>query len=156
MVTSTTSLDSEDFTMYPLNKETIAEESMFINEETQGLQGVVLNESAVGVDLPTIVELVIVETAPAMKGASATSRTKPATLSTGLVVQVPEHIAEGDRIKVNTDGKLQVVRTDLSFFHTSPDYPGFFVLDVDILWLQYFLKSRRCRQYVMTCVSVTS
>ena len=64
---------------------------------------VVLNESAVGVDLPTIVELVIVETAPAMKGASATSRTKPATLSTGLVVQVPEHIAEGDRIKVNTD-----------------------------------------------------
>ncbi|MEE3209552.1 MAG: elongation factor P-like protein YeiP, partial [Pseudomonadota bacterium] len=34
---------------------------------------------------------------------SATSRTKPATLSTGLVVQVPEHIAEGDRIKVNTD-----------------------------------------------------
>jgi elongation factor P len=96
-------MDSEDFTMYPLNKESIADEVLFINEETQGLQVVVLNESAVGVDLPTIVELVIVETAPAMKGASATSRTKPATLSTGLVVQVPEHIAEGDRIKINTD-----------------------------------------------------
>ncbi|TNC92811.1 elongation factor P-like protein YeiP [Thalassolituus sp.] len=96
-------MDSEDFTMYPLNKDQIEEEAQFITEETQGMQAVVLNDVAVGIDIPTIVELVITETAPAMKGASATSRTKPATLTTGLVVQVPEHIAEGDRIKVNTD-----------------------------------------------------
>ncbi|MEK9713113.1 MAG: elongation factor P-like protein YeiP [Thalassolituus sp.] len=96
-------MDSEDFTMYTMNKSQIEEEAQFITEETQGMQAIVLNEVAVGIDVPTIVELVIVETAPAMKGASATSRTKPATLTTGLVVQVPEHIAEGDRIKVNTE-----------------------------------------------------
>ena len=96
-------MDSEDFTMYPLNKESIEHEAQFINEETKGIQVVVLNDAAVGIDIPTIVELVITDTAPAMKGASATSRTKPATLTTGLVVSVPEHISTGDRIKVNTE-----------------------------------------------------
>lgn len=96
-------MDSEDFTMYPLNKESIEHEAQFINEETKGVQVVVLNDAAVGIDIPTIVELVITDTAPAMKGASATSRTKPATLTTGLVVSVPEHISTGDRIKVNTE-----------------------------------------------------
>jgi len=40
--------------------------------------------------------------APAMKGASATARSKPATLSTGLVVQVPEYLAQGEHIRINT------------------------------------------------------
>lgn len=48
-------------------------------------------------------ELDISETDPSIKGGSATARTKPATLSTGLVVQVPEHISTGDRIKVNVE-----------------------------------------------------
>ncbi|MEQ3693358.1 MAG: elongation factor P-like protein YeiP [Alcanivorax sp.] len=96
-------MDNEDFTMFSLNKESIEDEALFIAEDTQGLQVVVLNDSPVGVDLPSVVELVITDTAPAMKGSSATSRTKPATLTTGLVVQVPEHISIGDRIKINVD-----------------------------------------------------
>ena len=44
----------------------------------------------------------IVDTAPAIKGASASARSKPATCSTGLVVQVPEYLENGERIKVNT------------------------------------------------------
>ena len=96
-------MDSEDYSSYPLNKSTIAEQAPFITEETQDLQVVILNDSPVGVDLPTIVELEITDTAPAMKGASATSRTKPATLTTGLVVQVPEHISTGDRIRINVE-----------------------------------------------------
>ena len=96
-------MDSEDYTSYSLNKGTIADEALFIAEDTQNLQVVVLNDAPVGVDLPGVVELVIVDTAPAMKGSSATSRTKPATLSTGLVVQVPEHISTGDRIRVNVE-----------------------------------------------------
>jgi elongation factor P len=96
-------MDSEDYTSYSLNKETIADEAQFIAEDTQNLQVVVLNDVPVGVDLPGVVELVIVDTAPAMKGSSATSRTKPATLTTGLVVQVPEHISTGDRIRVNVE-----------------------------------------------------
>ncbi|HEY7773897.1 MAG TPA: hypothetical protein VIC26_12005 [Marinagarivorans sp.] len=44
----------------------------------------------------------MVETDPSIKGASATARTKPATLSTGLIIQVPEYIANGETVKVNT------------------------------------------------------
>ncbi|HEX9801980.1 MAG TPA: hypothetical protein VGB35_01890 [Gammaproteobacteria bacterium] len=56
-----------------------------------------------GIDLPSTVSLEIVECSPGIKGASAAARTKPATLSTGLVVQVPEFLAPGEVIKVNTE-----------------------------------------------------
>ena len=52
--------------------------------------------------LPASVDLVITETDPSIKGGIGHSaRTKPAALSTGLIVQVPEHISTGDKIKVN-------------------------------------------------------
>ena len=54
------------------------------------------------IEMPVSVELTIVETDPIVRGASATSRTKPAKLQTGLVVQVPEYITTGERIKVDT------------------------------------------------------
>lgn len=95
-------MDNEDYTPYNLNKSSIADEVLFINEDTQGLQVVLVEGNPVGVDLPSTVELVIEETAPSIKGASASARTKPATLTTGLVVQVPEHISTGDKIKINT------------------------------------------------------
>jgi len=63
---------------------------------------VLVDGAPVTLELPSSVELEIVETAPSIKGGSATARTKPAILSTGLTVQVPEHISTGDRIKVNT------------------------------------------------------
>ena len=95
-------MDTEDYTPYNLNKDSIADEILFIDENTQGMQVVLVDGSPVGVELPSSVDLVILETDPSIKGGSATARTKPATLSTGLVVQVPEHISTGDKIKVNT------------------------------------------------------
>lgn len=95
-------MDTEDYTPYNLNKESIADEVLFIDENTQGMQVVLVDGSPVGIELPASVDLEITETDPSIKGGSATARTKPATLSTGLVVQVPEHISTGDRIKVNT------------------------------------------------------
>lgn len=95
-------MDNEDYTPYNLNTESIAEEIQFITEETQGLSVVLIEGSPVGVELPASVDLVITETAPSIKGASASARTKPATLSTGLTVQVPEHISTGDKIRINT------------------------------------------------------
>ena len=53
-------------------------------------------------EAPASVEMEIVETAPAMKGASQSARTKTAKLSSGLEIQVPEYLAEGERVKVNT------------------------------------------------------
>ena len=57
----------------------------------------------VGLDLPLTVDLKVEETAPAIKGATANAQLKPARLETGLVVQVPPFISDGDRVRVNTE-----------------------------------------------------
>jgi elongation factor P len=57
---------------------------------------------AVGIDLPASVELTVVETEPGLKSATASSVTKPAKTETGLVVQVPPFINEGEKIRVDT------------------------------------------------------
>jgi elongation factor P len=75
---------------------------LFINEETAGLQLLIVDDKPVGLELPASVDLVITETDPSIKGASASARTKPAILSTGLTVQVPEYISTGEKIKINT------------------------------------------------------
>jgi elongation factor P len=105
-------MDNEDYTPYNLNKESIEDEVLFIDENTQGVQVVLVDGAAVGIDLPSSVELVITETDPSIKGGSATARTKPAILSTGLTVQVPEHISTGDTIKVNTEERKFMGRAD--------------------------------------------
>jgi elongation factor P len=57
----------------------------------------------VGIELPPTVDLVVKETVPGIKGATASAQVKPATLETGLVVQVPPFVNEGDRVRVSTD-----------------------------------------------------
>lgn len=95
-------MDSEDYTPYNLHKDAIAEQTPFITENTSDLQVFIVNDIPVALDLPSSVDLAIIETDPSIKGASATARTKPATLSTGLIIQVPEYIPNGDTVKVNT------------------------------------------------------
>jgi elongation factor P len=59
-----------------------------------------------GVTLPTTVDLRVVETEPALRGATATASLKPATVETGLVVQVPQFVTDGDVVRVDTtEGK---------------------------------------------------
>jgi elongation factor P len=58
--------------------------------------------NAVGIELPTFVELTVVETEPGLKSATASSVTKPAKMETGLMVQVPPFINEGEKIRVDT------------------------------------------------------
>jgi elongation factor P len=60
-------------------------------------------DEPVGIELPQTVDLKVVETVPAIKGATATNQMKPATLETGVIVQVPPFVDEGDMIRVNTD-----------------------------------------------------
>jgi elongation factor P len=57
----------------------------------------------VGIELPATVDLVVKQTVPGIKGATASAQVKPATLETGLVVQVPPFVNEGDRIRVSTE-----------------------------------------------------
>jgi elongation factor P len=95
-------LDSADYNQYALSKEDLVEESNYLTEDLEGILALIYNEECVGVQLPTAVELRVTECDPSVKGDSATSRTKPATLETGLVVQVPEYLGEGVTIKVDT------------------------------------------------------
>lgn len=96
-------MDKEDYTPYHLKKDSIEDEVLFISESTDGIQVVIINDVPVGLELPAVVELEVTDTAPCLKGASATSRNKPATLSSGLTVQVPENISVGDKIRVNVE-----------------------------------------------------
>jgi elongation factor P len=105
-------MDTEDYSSYSLNKESIEDQLLFINEDTHGLLIVIVDDAPVALELPTSVELEIVETDPALKGGSATARTKPAILSTGLTVQVPEHISTGEKIKVNVEERKFMGRAD--------------------------------------------
>lgn len=96
-------MDDEDYTPYNLHKDALGDDLLFITEDTKGIQVLVVNDSPVALALPSTVELLITETDPSIKGGSATARTKPAILSTGLTVQVPEHISTGDKIKINVE-----------------------------------------------------
>jgi elongation factor P len=105
-------MDTGDYTPYNLNSESIADEILFIDEATDGIHVILVNEVPVALDLPSIVELDVMETDPSIKGGSATSRTKPAKLSTGLTVQVPEYVATGDKVRVNVEERKFVGRAE--------------------------------------------
>ncbi|MBB3207419.1 elongation factor P [Rhodopirellula rubra] len=95
-------MDKEDFQQYEVPVEDVEEELPYITEGLEGIRAMIYNDACVGLELPTAVELTITQCDPGVKGNSATSRTKPATLETGLIVQVPEYIKEGERLKIDT------------------------------------------------------
>ena len=95
-------LDDQDFNQWTLSLEDVGEAKDYITEGLEGILCLIYNGECVGVQLPTTIELTITRCDPGVRGNSATGRTKPATLETGLVVQVPEFIKEGERIKVDS------------------------------------------------------
>lgn len=95
-------LDQTDFNQYSLEATDLADEAKYLTDSLEGVQALIYKDECVGVQLPVAVELQITQCDPGIKGNSATGRTKPATLETGVVVQVPEYLAEGERIKVDT------------------------------------------------------
>jgi len=100
-------MDEEDYTQYGIPIVDLEYEKDYIIEGLGGIVGLIVDDHILGIELPQSVVMDIADTAPAIKGATATGRTKPATFATGLVVQVPEYLAVGDRVKINTqDGKF--------------------------------------------------
>jgi len=73
-----------------------------VTEPLEGIRVLIYNEECVGVEIPPTVELKVTKCDPATRGNSATSHTKPATLETGITVQVPDYLEEGEIIKVDT------------------------------------------------------
>ena len=99
---SCTFMDTENYEQHILDLQQLENELPYLVDGIEGLYALIIDDNIVGIELPASVEFEVLDCAPAIKGASASARTKPAILLTGLTVQVPEYIAVGDRIKVNS------------------------------------------------------
>lgn len=94
-------MDAETYEQLALPAETLGEGSKYLKENDR-LTVVMLGEEVVGVDVPITVVLEVADTEPGIKGDTASGATKPATMETGLVVQVPLFVNSGDKIKIDT------------------------------------------------------
>lgn len=94
-------MDNETYEQIELPASRIEYELKFLKENMEVFIMMFQNE-ILGIDLPTTVELEVTETEPGIKGDTASGGTKPATLETGLVVQVPFFVNQGDRLIINT------------------------------------------------------
>ena len=94
-------MNTENYEQTNLKRDTLGDAVEYL---TANLQITVsfFDGVAVGIELPQTVELTVVETEPGLKSATASSVTKPAKLETGLTVQVPPFINEGEKIRVDT------------------------------------------------------
>jgi len=96
-------MNSADYTQYLLAAADLAGQAEYLTESLDGVVALLIDDEILGIELPSTVTLEIIETPPALKGSSASARTKTAKLATGLEVQVPEYLALGERIKVHTE-----------------------------------------------------
>lgn len=95
-------MDDEDYTPYTLDAEVVGDGDGYITDGLAGCYVQIIDDLPVGLQLPQSVVLAVVETPPELKGGTATKRPKPARLSTGIEIQVPEYIGSGERVWVST------------------------------------------------------
>jgi elongation factor P len=93
-------MDAETYEQYTLDNEVTGEQGQWL-DSGMTFQAEWLNGRPIAILLPSVTELEVVETAPTMKTATKTASTKPAKLSNGMTIQVPEFIGEGERVRVN-------------------------------------------------------
>jgi len=98
-------MDTESYDQVTLDEDMVGGEMQYLKEENK-IHVTFHDGKALSVELPAQVELKVVETEPALKGATAAAQYKPATLETGLKIQVPPFVEIGERVIVDTrDGK---------------------------------------------------
>lgn len=107
---SYTFMDSENYDQFILASDALKDETDFLYDGLESLSALISDDVLLGIELPAHMSLEITECAPAMKAASSSARTKPATLTTGLIVQVPEYLTPGEIIKINTETREFVSR----------------------------------------------
>jgi elongation factor P len=95
-------MNTETFEQVHIDREVLGDSVSYLIPDST-IQVEFYGDEPVGIDLPATVDLLVKETAPGIKGATASAQVKPALTETGLVVQVPPFVNEGDRIRVNTE-----------------------------------------------------
>ncbi len=96
-------MDSIEYAQYMISADAIEDEAVWLTDGMEDITGMIIGENMVAIEIPSSLVFEITQTAPAVKGASATARTKPATLSNGVEIQVPEYLENGEMVKVNTE-----------------------------------------------------
>ncbi len=102
-------MDTETYDQLVLDATTVAEAAPYIRENDI-IDLLTYNGEPIDVELPTSVTLTVTRTDPGFKGDTATGGTKPATLETGLTINVPLFISEGDQVKVDTRNGAYIER----------------------------------------------
>jgi elongation factor P len=102
-------MNNESFEQIGLSAEVLGDAVPYLMSNIK-LKIAMFEERPVGIELPQTVEMTVMETEPAIKGASVSNVGKPAKMETGLVVQVPAFIAEGERIRIDTASGAYVER----------------------------------------------
>ncbi|MEJ2076520.1 MAG: elongation factor P [Acidobacteriota bacterium] len=100
-------MNSETFEQIPMNRETLGDALDYLLPGAK-IQVDFFDGQPIGIELPSTVDLKVVQTEPELKGATASASYKPATLETGVTIQVPPFVKEGDVVRVNpSDGTYQ-------------------------------------------------
>ena len=95
-------MDTTSFEQTHITREALGDSVNYMKAEMM-IQVEFYGEEPVGIELPPAVDLKVLDTAPGIKGATASNQVKPATLETGLVVSVPPFVNPGDVVKINTE-----------------------------------------------------
>jgi elongation factor P len=95
-------MDTSSFEQLHIDAEALGESVDYLSPDAL-IKVEFYGEEPVGIELPPTVDLVVADTAPGIKGATASNQIKPARLETGLVVNVPPFVNTGDKVRVSTD-----------------------------------------------------
>ena len=96
-------MNAEDYTQYTLSSEDLEDQIGYLTEGLEGIVALLADDKVIAIELPSSVVMAITETTPAIKGATASARTKTARLTTGIEIQVPEYLEADEMVKVNTE-----------------------------------------------------
>ena len=102
-------MDLETYEQMPISRIIIGESAEFLKEECE-LTGIYCEDKLVNVEMPNFVNLKVTGTSPGKKGYTASGGSKPATLETGAVIQVPVFINQGDILKIDTRSRNYIER----------------------------------------------
>ena len=96
-------MNTEDYTQYSLSSEDLEDQIGYLTDGLEGIVALLVDDEVIAIELPSSVVMEIIDTTPAIKGATASARTKTAKLTTGIEIQVPEYLEMGEMVKVNTE-----------------------------------------------------
>lgn len=95
-------MDSESYDQFSLAADEVGDAAGYLKEGLGGIRSVLYNGRVISIELPHTLVLRVTHTDPAIRGATAQAQTKPATLETGLVIQVPSYLESGELVQVDT------------------------------------------------------